>query len=517
MTILRFSASADTTISNAFEYNLTTRGTGSNMGRSDILEVFSIYAQESSTSSELSRILVQFPIEQIKNKRDSGVIPASGNVEFVLKLYNAEHGETVPRDFKLTVVPVSQSWEEGTGLDMVNYTDLTFDQEGASWIQARKSASADDDGKWTAIGGDYLLDDAVDCYFNTGLEHLEVDVSNIVEDWITGSAGEEYDNYGFGVLLSSSYEAYFSSSTGLDTDVSPHNTSGSLTSYYTKKFFARGSEFYYYRPCLEARWDSATKDNRGNFYLSSSLVPATNNLNKLYFYNYVRGTLQDIAGSDSTLPIVQFYYSSGSIPEGTAQGFLNSSNAPVAYVEAIREETGSYSATMAVTAGAVTTTYPYLIDVWSLAGGVQVRTGSAITPLKFDGAETSGESKHVISIPNLYEQYKSDQSIRLRPYIRKKNWSPNIYNVAKNKPENLIIEDAAYRIIRIIDDFEVVPYGTGSTKFTSLSYDGSGNYFDLSMKLFETGYQYGIKFSIYNDYTKAYEEQPYMFKFRVVN
>jgi hypothetical protein len=500
MTILRFTASFDTTISDAFKEDLVTRGTGSNMGASDILETFSIYGQESSGSVELSRILIQFPIDQISAKRTAEVIPAAGSVNFVLKLYNAPHGETVPRDYKLLVSPVSQSWEEGTGLDMVNYTDLTNDEVGTTWGNARKGVA------WDSVGGDYLVSDVVEKSFDSGTEHLEADVTTIVENWITGLSGDKYDNYGFGIQLSSSYEGSSSA-----------NPNGATTSYYTKKFFARGSEFYYHRPCLEARWDSSAKDNRGNFYLSSALAPAANNLNKLYFHNYVRGTLQDIGGNDGTLPFIELYYSSGSVPEGDPQGILNSSNSAVSYIEAERDSKGIYSATMAVTAGAVTTTYPYLMDVWILPGGIQVRTGSAITPLTFAGADASGESKHVISIPNLYEQYKGDQTVRLRTYIRKKNWSPNIYNVAKNKPENLIIEDAAYRIVRIIDDFEVVPYGIESIKFTSLSYDGSGNYFDLSMDLFETGYQYGIKFSIYNDYTKAYEEQPYMFKFRVVN
>ena len=499
MTILRFSASADTTISNAYDETLATRGTGSNMGQSDILEVFSIYAQQSSSSAELSRILVQFPIDQIESKRTAGVIPASGSVQFVLKMYNAVHGETVPKNYKLIVAPLSQSWEEGLGLDMTNYTDLTYDLEGANWINAASGST------WTAEGGDYLTASALEASFDSGLENLELDVSNIVEDWITGSAGGQYENYGFGIYLSASYEA--SSST---------NPLGAQTSYYTKKFFARGSEFYYYRPTIEARWDSSVKDNRGSFYLSSALAPASDNLNKLYFHNYVRGKLKDIANDNSALPVVELYYSSGSVPEGSAVGFLDSTGSAQTFLTASRESEGLYYATMAVTAGAVTTTYPYLVDVWSYAG-TQVRTGSAITPLKFEGAEASGEEKHVISIPNLNEKYKTGQTIRFRPYIRKKNWSPNIYNVAKNKPENLIIEDAAYKVIRLIDDFEVVPYGTGSIKFTSLSYDGSGNYFDLDMNLFETGYQYGIKFSIYNDYTQTYQEQPYMFKFRVVS
>ena len=51
MAIYRITASADNTITNAYGVNLTTRGTGSNMGSSNILEVFSIYGQQSSNSS----------------------------------------------------------------------------------------------------------------------------------------------------------------------------------------------------------------------------------------------------------------------------------------------------------------------------------------------------------------------------------------------------------------------------------------------------------------------------------
>ena len=42
MGIKRYYADQDNTITNAFEANLLTRGTGSNMGQADILEVFSI-------------------------------------------------------------------------------------------------------------------------------------------------------------------------------------------------------------------------------------------------------------------------------------------------------------------------------------------------------------------------------------------------------------------------------------------------------------------------------------------
>jgi hypothetical protein len=66
MGIKRYVANSDNTITNAFGVNkgTDTRATGSNMGAADILEVFSIYGQQTVSSSvntasvELSRALV---------------------------------------------------------------------------------------------------------------------------------------------------------------------------------------------------------------------------------------------------------------------------------------------------------------------------------------------------------------------------------------------------------------------------------------------------------------------------
>ena len=95
MGIKRYTADADNTITNAYKSNLTTRATASNMGLSDSLEVFRIYGQESSGSSELSRVLVQFPVSDITTDRNAGTIPASGNVSFYLRMFNAKHPFTL--------------------------------------------------------------------------------------------------------------------------------------------------------------------------------------------------------------------------------------------------------------------------------------------------------------------------------------------------------------------------------------------------------------------------------------
>ncbi len=126
MAIKRYVATKDTTITNAYEPNMITRGTGSNMGRADTLEVFSIYGQADSGSAELSRVILEFPVTDITTDRSASTIPLSGNVSFYLRMLNAPHAQTLARNLQMTVAAlVSRSWAEGNGLDMEEYSDLT--------------------------------------------------------------------------------------------------------------------------------------------------------------------------------------------------------------------------------------------------------------------------------------------------------------------------------------------------------------------------------------------------------
>ena len=269
MAIKRYFATKDNTITNSFKADLVTRGTGSNMGQADILEVFSIYGQATTSSIELERFIVQFNTTDINSDRDDGLLPASGSLKWYLKLFNARGSTTLPRDFTLNVHPITATWEEGFGLDMDNYTDITYDVEGSNWVKSAGNTS------WTSQGGAYLETPNATASFPVGNEDMVLDVTTMVEDWL-GDAPTR-NNYGFIVKL-------------------PHAIESGSLSYYTKKFFARGSEYFFKRPVLEARWDNRITDNRGDFYLSSSLVPAEENINTLYLYNFVRGKLRDIPG-----------------------------------------------------------------------------------------------------------------------------------------------------------------------------------------------------------------------------
>jgi len=521
MAIKKYIADKDNTVTNAFGVDISTRATGSNMGSADILEVFSIYGQQTLASStnigsaELSRVLVQFPISTISSDRTAGTIPASGSVNFYLRMFNARHSEQLPKNFTVNVLAVSQSWEEGRGLDMEGYTDKTKDSiEGSNWTSRTKS------DKWGKQGGEYHSSSyegakTMPNYtytFAEGYEDMELDVTSAVEEWIASTK----DNYGFGVFLTSSQEAYTSNSSGLDDGPVLHNPDGQKTSYYTKRFFSRSSEFFFKKPAIEARWDSRIRDDRGYFYYSSSLAPASDNLNTLYFYNYVRGQLRDIPaiGVDK---IELSIYSGSADDTGPNSSFgklaLSAGGGVVAdgdyNVTGGWVSTGIYSASFAFTGS---TTLKTIYDVWH-SGSIEYKTGS-IRPSTLNSPNWNQYNQYVSKITNLKPKYVKNEQARFRVFIRSRNWSPNIYSVASKDLENTIIMSASYEILRMVDERTVVNNSTGSaTNHTYLSYDVSGSYFDLDMSLLEPGYLYGIKLAYH--VAGQWREQEEVFKFRV--
>ena len=635
--IRRYFATKDNTITNAFEDNLTTRGTGSNMGASDILEVFSIHGQASSSSgltSELARTLIEFNVGEISTARTAGTIPASGSVSFYLKLYNAPHSQTLPSNFTLDIQGISGSWQEGYGLDMDFYEDLTKDGIGSNWTNANNSfvsasttitalsktagaantrvltiadssgnsvnfqidnslststatkiafanansnanqfainieaainaanvaetlnvsasfenavvtltqtaqgaignsaatiiGTAIDDsvitslsrfdggsGKWASTGGDFYTDTSSSFTqsFSTGLEDLCVDVTTLIEQWINSAnnvLGSKSNN-GFVIKLTDALEA-------------------ESKSFFTKKFFGRDSEFYFQRPVLEARWDSARRDDRGTFYLSSSLATGEDNLNTLYLYNSIRGKLKNIPDVGIGAIGLSIFSSSATAPSGSALELVADANHVLStntlVVTGGYVSTGIYSASLAFTGSDSLTS---VNDVWfklddsvldASFSPAQYVTGT-ISLKSFAGSAHNPETGYVLSMPKLKKEYRTKQTHRLDLYTRQKNWSPNIYTQAvRSSIPSLIIPSASFQLRRCIDDYVVVPYGTGSTTdpaYTALSHDVSGNYFDLDTTYLEAGYLYDIQYSFYDE-ENGWEEQPHRFKFRVVD
>jgi len=475
MPFKKYIADKDTTITNAYKIDLINRATDANMGASDSLEIFSIFGQANTSSVEKSRILVQFPISDLVNDRNNSVLPASGSVKFYFRLFNVKHPFSLPKDYTASVAVVSQSWDEGYGLDMEAYSDNGWSTSGlkgagSTWSYATSGTV------WTSAGGSFLSSSGYtyDFSFKDGTEDIELDVTNIVEQWMSGTL----NNYGFMVKMSGSFEE-----------------GDQFRSFYTKKFSARGSEFFYKRPVIEARWESIVKDDRTSFFASSSILDSADNKMNIYFYNKVNGKLKNIAGG--IIPGVKFYTNS-TLTNELSSSFLQVTN-PLA---------GIYKAVVSLD-----TTASVVYDKWYNTTSSLAIFSSSFDVLQRQNYDYETNEDYIINITNLKNTYKQNEVAKFKIFAREKDWRPTIYTVANNIIENEIIPDLYYKIFRLSDSYTVVDYSTGSLAYTKTSYDSNGNFFELDMNNIEKGYVYGIKLARWDE--ASLRELPNVFKFKV--
>lgn len=473
MSIKRYIATKDTTITNAFRENLSDRAIEANIGAADSLEIFSILGQATTSSLEKSRILIEFPINQILADRNSNIVPSSGSVNFFLRLFNVEHPFTVPKNFTVNIAPISGAWVEGYGLDLDTYSDYGFSTEyngeGTNWLFSTR------DYYWFNQGCDYYTGSYIlSQSFSSGLEDVEVDVTNICEEWINNNI----ENNGFIIFLSGSAE---------------NGTANE--SFYTKKFSARTSEFFFNRPCLEARWNPSVTDDRISFYASSSLLSADDNKMNLYFYNKLNNSLKNISGNPNL--VVKFYTDSFYTQQISAS-----------YLAVSVPSAGTYKASVVLD-----TTASVIYDKWFNSSSLVAYFSSSFDVYQRTNYDYDDEEQYVINITNLKSYYSNNENTKFKIFVREYDWQPTIYSKAYRNIENSVIPNLYYKIFRFNDNYTVVHYSTGSIAYTKTSYDSNGNYFDLDINILEKDYGYGIKFATWDGI--QLREFKNIFKFRV--
>lgn len=491
MSIKKFYAKMDTTITNAYKGDLSTRAVDSNMGLSDSLEIFFIFGQNPDENAGLidkleeSRILLKFDVDEIRSHYGNQF---PNDVKFVLKMSNAEHPYTLARNYDVKVYSLSESFMEGTGLDMESY----LDEGPASWNSRITSVS------WTTPGALQQADIdngpvAVQS-FDTGEEDLEIDITNHIKGYFDDLA--LVDN-GFIVVIDE----------GLTGGASEQN-------YYTKKFFSRSSEFFFKRPVIEARSSEIVLDDRGNFYAENKAYSEEQNKQRVYLYNSIGGVLSNFTQPDVDEELYVRFYSD---EERTT---LVDTDSITPFIQATNQSSGIYYVELILQDNSVSEIY----DQWYYAanGGTE-ESGRTIVhegliKVQQRRASTSiGDAKYISNLTNLKSSYSREEKPRIRVYTRQKDWNPTIYTVASNEIENVIVEKMYYKIVRLIDDEDVIPYGIGTennnNEHTRVSYDSRGGYFDFDMSLLEDGYMYGVKLTYLVDGDLVEQEE--IFKFRV--
>lgn len=489
MSIKKFPVTKDTTITNAFRESLTTRGEDANMGLSDSLETFFIYGQtldpeaNAALKKEEARIVLYPELQNIWDYYTD--FPE--NTSFVLRLFNAPHPFTLPRNFSLSLYSSVGAWDEGQGLDMESYSDIGT----PNWNNRSVSSQWDSPGAVDKTNQASLI---ATQNFDTGEEDISMDITS----WVNTNWNGDPDIF-FVIAFPESL-----------TDDSQ------TTSFYTKKFFSRSSEFFFKRPVIEARNNSHIRDSRGRFF--SKNRTSSENQQKVMIYNKVYGSLKDFSLPANEEVYVRIYTDENR----TALATLDPTSD---FIEAVRVSEGIYSLETSIDESV-----SYVYDRWYVApegdsdpSMWEVVSEGKIKIEKRLSSESLDTTDYVVNIKNIKSSYLASESPIFRVYTRLKDWSPTIYKVASSDIESLSIDKMYYKIVRTIDDAVVIDYGIGTSdgnnEHTLASCDSSGNYFSFDMSNLEPGYMYGIKLAIQKgtpgslDY--EFSEQPEIFKFRV--
>lgn len=439
-----------------------TRSYNSNVGIASSLDLFKLYGTTfsgSTPNTELSRLLLHFDLGILSEMSASGKIDISHPSFFAkLQLFDVYGGQPTPERFTLSVNPLSKSFDEGAGRDVVYYQD----KDTANFLTASYSSG---DIKWIDGGCEKSGSIGTACdfftgsiattqFFKTGEENLDVDVTPVISGVLTGIIPDAGFRISYSVPEETNYQTYF-----------------------VKRFASRHAYDETKHPRLFIGYDDSFQDRTEGMTFDSDTP--------VFFFNYDKGEpknlsigASEITGKDCLILKMQlshsgsthdFNFSGSQYKTGiySASIYLSSSNQ---YIQSATLASGS---TLKFT------------PVWSSVNqSVSFQTGSSIkvyAPVR--GLQNISPKKFAVTVYGLSSVHRTDETTNVRVNIFDYT-SPMIFlsktPVASPGAFQGIVSDAFYSIRDVVTQQVIVPFDTvkGSTRISS---DGSGLFFKLDM------------------------------------
>ena len=236
-----------------------------NTGIDEILEIGKRYGPDGATLYE-SRAMVKFNTTEIQNALTKYSVDVN-DCKFMLQLYTTD-AKNLPNEYTITANIVAQDWINGTGFlnseyNIDNGTTWNRPASGSTWISSSQmqqykntafyiSGSTGGGGSWIyELSGSFFnnayfnqafLSNIGSTTYDTTAWHestdINLDVTNAVYYWISGSGGTTIDNNGLILRYS-------------DDDVVDNNVAGII------RYFSKDTHTIYV-PKLIMYWDNST-------------------------------------------------------------------------------------------------------------------------------------------------------------------------------------------------------------------------------------------------------------------
>lgn len=480
-----------------------TRKTSANVGGAATLDLFKLYGSTYSGSTpnlEKSRLLVHFDLEPLRKLvQDKKLDYSSPSFWCKLNLRDVYGGQPTPTNFTVSVFPLSASFEEGAGKDVVFFSDRdtcnwVTASYGTNWLTAGCEKACDAQ----LGGGDYITSSIsianteVQQYFKTGEEDLLVNVTSIVSATLAG----EIPDAGFRISFEYSNE-------------------NDTKTYFVKRF---GSSVTYdetKHPLLIYGFNDSVVDDSQNLVFDKSCNLFLRNYSGGGLTNILSGsTLTEITGNDSLILKLSTTAVSGGYSLYYTGSQYSYSSPSTAYVS------GTYFASVVVNSFDTNISQVLLASssikftpVWtSLDGTVVYNSGSILTFNKPERSSTLALKNYVVSVLGVRDSYKKGDTALVKVNIFDQT-SPLI-KVVKLPVElpGVVVNDVFYEIRDAITNEVIMPHDAPQNA-TRVSADDKGMYFEFDPESLFVNHSYVIDIIVDNNGRKTrYKNASQVFK-----
>lgn len=472
------------------------RQTRANVGAGGSLDLFKVYGFTYTTSgstklpnTELSRLLVKFDLAPLRTLVAEGKVDVR-NPSFNCQLYlhDVYGGQPTPDNFTVEAYPLSASFDEGLGRDVVLYSDsdtcnwLTGSIARGAWFVTGCGLGGND-----MVPSDYLTASKgvvlkATQSFVTGEEDLSLDVTAAISATLAGMVPDE----GFRISFAAAHET--------DTQT-----------YFVKRFASRTAWNEDLRPKLIVRYDDSIQDDTNNMYLDAT--------GYMFLRNYVRNARANLISGSTAVTgnnclILQLVTP---VSGGTYSLYFTGSQ----HYSGLNPQVGIYSASVNISStdttlrpqwqhsGSVTFT-----PIWrSFDGTVAYLTGSTFKvypPQR--GAASLDPKRYEVHVTGVRDKLKTDEQTTLRVDIFDRS-APVLMTATKLPVDTpgAVVRDVHYQVRDVVSKRVAVPFDT-TYNSTRVSNDSTGMYFKLDAGNLTVGRTYVIDVLIVTGDNEEYHE-----------
>jgi hypothetical protein len=452
----------------------------SNVGAAGSLDLFKLYESTYTISGstkipnhELSRLLVKFDMSSLVTQVSSGKVdPTDTSFKCFLKLFDVYGGQPTPNNFVVAVYPLSQSFDEGIGNDVVYYGDkdtcnfVTASWNSTSGVKLWYMSGANSGGIAGTSSIDYVNSSSYGSLkaaqtFVNGAEDLYVDVTNSVKSILNSEIPDE----GFRVSFDTSYE-------------------DSNRSYFVKRFVARNAYNKTKHPQLVVLYDDSFQSDQESLTVDSS--------GSIHLHNSVRGVLTDISSGSFSLTgsnCLKLKLST-EISGGWADyTFLGSKYSTGVYTTSV-----FFGSTDTVVTNKMNQSGSVVFkQLWtSLDNSIAFLSGANVTLHPADrGNDPLENSKYVVTTSGLLSEHSNTDIVKLRVYVN--DVQTQFVRLVRSPIETygVILRDVHYSVRDYMTNEIIVPFDK-TYNSTRLSSDTKGMYTSVDMSNFVPGRTYVI-------------------------